>query len=111
MSKNRSKNSKKWGMAAGRVKHSLPFYFIVAVAKRYNTQKVDSQLPNAEKTDFLRHFFFLRLHSRKKKTLTSLVNYSTLLPFTGITFQDKGKVLDTLQLIDITTRVLPPNQL
>ena len=44
-----------------------------------------------------------------KKTLTSLDNYSTLLPYIGITFQNKGKVLDTVQLLDIATRILLPN--
>ena len=41
--------------------------------------------------------------------LISLDNYSTLFPSIGITFQNKGKVLDTVKLLDITTRVLLPN--
>jgi len=71
-----------------------------------NTQKGNSQLPIAEKWDFLRHFLFFEITFRKKKTLTSLDNYSTTLPSTGIAFQNKGKVLDTIQLLDITIRVL-----
>ena len=62
-----------------------------------------------KKWDFLKTFLFLKITFWKKKTLTSLVNYSTFLSSTGITFQDKGKVLDTVQLLDITTRVLLPN--
>ena len=46
--------------------------------------------------------FLLRLHSGKKKTLTSLDIYSTHLPSSRITFQNKGKVLDIVQLLDIT---------
>ena len=32
----------------------------------------------------------------------------TLFSLTGITFQEQGKVLDIVQLLDITTRVLYP---
>ena len=45
----------------------------------------------------------------KEKTLTSLDNYSILLLSTGITFQNKEKYSTTVQLLDITTRVLLPN--
>ena len=62
-----------------------------------------------KKQEFKEAFLFLRLHSGKRKTLTSLVNYSTFLSLTGITFQSKGKVLDIVQLLDITTRVLFSN--
>ena len=62
-----------------------------------------------KKRDFLRHFFFPKITFCKKKTLTSLDNYSIHLLLTGFTFQNKGKVLDTVQLLDITTRVLLPN--
>ena len=58
-----------------------------------------------KKRDLLRHFFFSKITFWKKKTLTSLVNYLTLLPSSRVTFQNKGKVLDTVQLLDITTRV------
>ena len=51
-------------------------------------------------------FIFSEITFWKKKTLTSLDNYSISLPYTGITFQNKGKVLNTVQLLDITTRVL-----
>ena len=54
---------------------------------------------------FSETFPFSKITFWKKKTLTSLVNYSTNLSSTGITFQ-QGKVLDTVQLLDITTRVL-----
>ena len=54
-------------------------------------------------------FIFSKITFWKKKTLTSLANYSTLLSLTVITFQNKAKVLDTVQLLDITTRVLLPN--
>ena len=64
-SKNRSKTVKENGSRWG--KTQLPFYFIVALAKRYNTQKNDSQLPNAEKTDFLRYFFFFKITFWKKE--------------------------------------------
>ena len=55
---------------------------------------------------FSETFLFLKITLWKKKTLTSLVNYLTLFSLTGITFQDKEKVLDSVQLLDITTRVL-----
>ena len=58
---------------------------------------------------FSETFPFSEITFWKKKTFTSLDNYSTLLPSTGITFQNKEKVLDTVQLLDITTRVLFPN--
>ena len=59
-----------------------------------------------KKQDFKETFLFLKITFWKKKTLTSLVNYSTFLSLTGITFQEQGKVLDIVQLLDITTRVL-----
>jgi len=55
---------------------------------------------------FSETFLFSKITFWKKKTLTFLGNYSTHLPSTGITFLDKGKVLDTVPLFDITTRVL-----
>ena len=58
---------------------------------------------------FSETFLFSKITFWKKKTLTSLDNYSIHLPSTGITFQNKSKVLDTVQLLDITTRVLFPN--
>ena len=67
-----------------------------------NTQKVNSQLPIAEKMEFSETFLFCEIIFWKKKTLTSLNNYSTILPSTEITFQNKGEVLDTVQLLDIT---------
>jgi len=76
-----------------------------------NTQKANSQLPIAEKQDFLKYFFLLRLHSGKRKHSHPLTNYSTLLPSTGFTFQNKGKVLDTVQLLDIPIRVLSSKNL
>jgi len=42
------------------------------------------------KWDFLRHSFFWD-YILEKKTLTSLVDYSTFFPLTGITFQNKDK--------------------
>ena len=51
-------------------------------------------------------FLFSDITFWKKKTLTSLDNYSTLLPSIGIAFHNKGKLLDT---VHITTRVLLPN--
>ena len=57
---------------------------------------------------FSETFLFLKITFWKKKTLTSLVNYSTFLSLTRVTFQEQGKVLDTVQLLDITTRVLFP---
>ena len=71
-----------------------------------NTQKGNSQLPIAEITGFSETFLFSKITFWKKKTLTSLNNYSTILPSTEITFQNKGEVLDTVQLLDITFRVL-----
>ena len=71
-----------------------------------NTQKGKSQLPITVKAGFSEIFLFSKITFWKKKTLTSLDNYSIHLPSTGITFQNKGKVLDTIQLVDITTRVL-----
>ena len=43
------------------------------------------------KWDFLRHSFLPKITFWKKKTLTSLVNYSTFLSLPGITFQNKEK--------------------
>ena len=60
---------------------------------------------------FFETFLFSEITSWKKKTLTSLDNCLTLLSSTGISFQNKRKVLDTIQLLDFTTRVLLPNQL
>ena len=44
-----------------------------------------------KKRDFKETFLFLKITFWKKKTLTSLVNYSTFLSLTGITFQNKEK--------------------
>ena len=44
-----------------------------------------------KKQDFKETFLFLKITFWKKKTLTSLVNYSTLLSSTEITFQNKEK--------------------
>ena len=44
-----------------------------------------------KKRDFKETFLFLRLNSGKRKTLTFLINYSTLLFLTRITFQNKKK--------------------
>ena len=57
---------------------------------------------------FFEIFLFSQVIFWKNKTLTSLDNYSTYLPSSGIAFQNKGKVLDTVQLLDMTTRVLFP---
>ena len=81
----------------------------MAGATWQNTQKANSQLPIAEKTGFSETFLFSKITFWKKKTLTSLDNYSTHLPSTGITFHNKGKVLGIVQLLDITARVLLPN--
>ena len=51
-----------------------------------NTQKANSQLPIAEKMGFSETFLFSKITFWKKKTLTSLDNYSAHLPSTGITF-------------------------
>ena len=59
-----------------------------------------------KKRDFKETFLFLKITFWKKKTLTSPVNYSTFLSLTGITFQEQGKILEIVQLLDITTRVL-----
>ena len=61
--------------------------------------------------DFLRDIPFSMITFWKKKTLTSLVNYSTLYSWTEITFQEDGKVLDIVQLLDITTRELSSKKL
>ena len=74
-----------------------------------NTQKDNSQLSIAEKTGFSETFLFSETTFWKKETLTSLDNYSTCLLSSWIAFQNKGKVLDTVQQLDITTRVLLPN--
>ena len=44
-----------------------------------------------KKWDFKETFLFLNITFWKKKTLTSLVNYSILLSLTRITFQNKEK--------------------
>ena len=58
---------------------------------------------------FSETFLFSEIIFWEKKILTSLDNYSTYLRSPGIAFQNKGKVLDTVQLLDFTTRVLLPN--
>ena len=63
----------------------------MAVATWKNTQKTSSQLPIAKKTGFSETFLFSKITFWKKKTLTSRVNYSTLLSSTEITFQNKEK--------------------
>ena len=55
---------------------------------------------------FSETFPFSKITFWKKKTLTSLVNYSILLFFNWDYNPEQGKVLDTVQLLDITTRVL-----
>ena len=98
-------------MAASGVKTQLPFDFIVGGGNTVNTQNVNSQLLTAEKRGFSETFLFSKITFWKKKTLTSLDNYSIHLPFTGITFQNKGNVLNTVQLLNFITRVLLSNQL
>ena len=71
-----------------------------------NTQKGKSQLPITVKAGFSEIFLFSEITFWEKKTLTSLDNYLTYLLPTGTTFQSKRKVLDTIQLVDFTTRVL-----
>ena len=44
-----------------------------------------------KKWDFTETFLFLKDYILEKKTLTSLVDYSTLFSLTGITFQNKDK--------------------
>ena len=54
--------------------------------------KAHSLLPITEKTGFSGTFiFFSKITFWKKKTLTSLVDYSTLFSLTEITFQNKSK--------------------
>ena len=55
------------------------------------TRKANRPLPIAQNMGFSKTFLFSKITFWKKKILTSLVNYSTLLLSTGITFQDKGK--------------------
>ena len=55
------------------------------------TRKANRPLPIAQNMGFSETFFFSKITFWKKKTLTSLVNYSTLLSSTGITFQTKEK--------------------
>ena len=64
-----------------------------------------------KKRDLKETFLFSEITFWKKKTLTSHDNYSINLPFTGITFQNKGNVLNTVQLLDFITRVQLSNQL
>ena len=73
------------------------------------TRKANRPLPIVQNIGFSETFLFSKITFWKKKTLTSLDNYSIHLLLTGFTFQNKGKVLDTVQLLDITTRVLLPN--
>ena len=53
--------------------------------------KGQQSVANREKTGFSEIFPFSKIIFWKKKTLTCLVNYSTLLSPTGITFQNKEK--------------------
>ena len=53
--------------------------------------KGQQSVANREKTGFSEIFPFSKITFWKEKTLTSLVNYSTLLSSTGITFQNKEK--------------------
>ena len=55
------------------------------------TRKANRPLPIVQNIGFSETFLFSKITFWKKKILTSLVNYSTLLLSTGITFQDKGK--------------------
>ena len=71
--------------------------------------KGQQSVTNYEKNGIFLRYIFSEITFWKKKTLTSLDNYSTHLPYTGITFHYKGKLLDTIQLLDITTRVLLRN--
>ena len=56
--------------------------FYSSGGKMVNTQKSNSQLPIAVKVGFLRHFFFLRLHSEKRKhshpLMTTRLNFLLL---------------------------------
>ena len=52
--------------------------------------KGPQSVDNCEKTRFSETFLFSEITFWKKKTFTSLDNYSTLLPSTRITFQNKG---------------------
>ena len=61
-----------------------------------------------KKRDLKETFFFLRLHSGKENThIPSQLLDSSFLDWDYI--PEQGKLLDTVQLLDITTRVLFPN--
>ena len=76
-------------MVVDRVKPKLPFYFIIAVATWLQHPTGQQTVANrGKKWDFKETFLFLKITFWKKKTLTSLVNYSTFLSLTGITFQE-----------------------
>ena len=74
-----------------------------------NTQKVNSQLPMAEKMGFSEIFLFLRdyiLEKENTHTPSQLLD-SSFLDWDYIA--EQGKVLNKVQLLDITTGVLLPN--
>ena len=53
--------------------------------------KGQRSVANREKTGFSEIFPFSKITFWKKKTLTFLIDYSTLLSLAGITFQNKEK--------------------
>ena len=55
------------------------------------TRKANRPLPITQNMGFSETFLFSKITFWKKKTLTSLANYSTLFSSTGMTFQCKEK--------------------
>ena len=72
----KKENGGRWG------KNLVTVLFYSGGGNTVNTQKALSQLPIAEKIGFSETFLFSKITFWKKKTLTSLDNYSTPLPST-----------------------------
>ena len=78
-------------MAAGGVKPKVTVLFYNGGGNMVKHPKANSPLQSTEKNGFSETFPFSKITFWKKKTLTSLVNYSTHLSSTRITFQNKKK--------------------
>ena len=92
-------------MAAGGVKPKSPFHFIMTVANMVKTpNRPTVRCKSRKKQDFKETFLFLRLYSEENTHIPSRLLDTLFLNWGYIPKQ--GKVLDIVQLLDITTRVL-----
>ena len=96
-------------MAADGVKSKLPFHFIIVVVAWLQHPTGPQSIANRGKNGILkRHSFSEEYILEKENThIPSQLLDSSSLDWDCI--PEQGKVLDTVQLLDITTRVLFPN--